>query len=153
MFEAPQPKEKLSHTGLWIGIAVVVVVAAVGFFFLTSAGNKNTSTTPAATATAEKADPASDLHVTSAKMQNSAGTAEWLIDVRNKSNSYSYSHIGYETTYGGADGGVIAVNHGEIPGSIGPGEEANEQVRDAAYPANTAWYKVKITGATATAAQ
>lgn len=155
MFEAPQPKEKPGHTGMWIGIAVVVVVVAVAFFFVSSSGNKNTGSTSggSAAAPAGKADPANDLRVTSAKMENSNGTAVWLIDVRNRSNNYSYSHIAYETTYGGADGGVIAVNHGEIPGSIGPGEESNEQVRDAAYPTNTAWYKVKITGATATAAQ
>jgi len=157
MFEAPQPKEKSSRTGMWIGIAVVVIVVAVAVFFVSSSGNKNTASSAAAGsapgAPTAKADPANDLRVTSAKMENSAGTAVWLIDVRNRSNSYSYSHIAYETTYGGADGSVIAVNHGEIPGSIGPGEESNEQVRDAAYPANTAWYKVKITGATATAAQ
>jgi hypothetical protein len=155
MFEAPQPKEKSSRTGMWIGIAVVVGVVAVAIFFLSSSGNKNTASDSAgsAPAAAAKADPTSDLRVTSAKMENSNGTAVWLIDVRNRSNNYSYNHIAYETTYGGADGSVIAVNHGEIPGSIGAGEESNEQVRDAAYPANTAWYKVKITGATATAAQ
>ena len=156
MFEAPQPKEKTSRTGMWIGIAVVVIVVAVALFFVSSSGNKNASQASTGSAPAgasAKADPANDLRVTSAKMENSAGTAVWLIDVRNRSNNYSYSHIGYETTYGAADGSVIAVNHGEIPGSIGPGEESNEQVRDAAYPANTAWYKVKITGATATAAQ
>lgn len=156
MFEAPKPKEKPSHMGMWIGIAVVVIVVAVGFFFVSSSGNKNNSSSAAGSAPAAaagKADPANDLRVTSAKMENSNGTAVWLIDVRNRSNSYGYSHIAYETTYGGADGGVIAVNHGEIPGSIGPGEEENETVRDAAYPAATAWYKVKITGATATASQ
>jgi len=152
MFEAPQPKEKPSHTGMWIGIAVVVIVVAIGVFFVTSSGNKNATTSSdaaAPVATNAKADPMNDLRVTSAKMENSAGTAVWLIDVRNRSNSHGYSHIAYETTYGAADGSVIAVNHGEIPGSIGPGEEQNEQVRDAAYPSQTAWYKVKITGATA----
>ena len=139
---------------MWVGIAVVVVIVAVAAFFVSSSGNKNTASDSAGPApAAAKADPASDLRVTSAKMENSNGTAVWLIDVRNRSNNYSYNHIAYETTYGGADGSVIAVNHGEIPGSIGAGEESNEQVRDAAYPANTAWYKVKITGATATAAQ
>jgi hypothetical protein len=153
MFEAPQPKEKPSHTGMWVGIAVVIVIAAVAFFFVSSSGNKNAATGSAGSTPAVKADPVNDLHITSAKMENSNGTAVWLIDLRNRSNNYSYSHIAYETTYGSADGGVMAVNHGEIPGSLGAGEESNEQVRDAAYPANTAWYKVKITGATATAAQ
>ncbi len=152
MFEAPKPKEEASRAGMWIGVAVVVVVVAAAAYFFT-AGNKS-ATAPAESsapaAASGPADAATDLRVTSVKMEkDSTGTtAVWLIGLRNRSNTYTYSRIAYETTYSGADGAALAVNHGELKDSIGPGEEQNEQFRDATFPTGTASYRVKITGAT-----
>jgi hypothetical protein len=45
------------------------------------------------------------------------------------------------------------VNKGTIPFNLAPGQEQNTQIRDVLYPAGTAWYKFRITGATPAAAQ
>jgi hypothetical protein len=158
MFEAPQPKEKSSQTGMYIGIVIVIVLVGVGVFFYTNGGTK-TATTPAAgsapAAASVPANPTADLRITSMKMEKDATgtTAVWLIDLRNRSNTYNYSHIAYETTYIGADATTLAVNHGELKDAIGPGEEQNETFRDTAFPTGTAGYRIKITGATATVPQ
>ena len=159
MFEAPQQKEKSSQTGMYIGIVVVIVLVAIGVFFYTSGGTKTATTAPAAgsapTAATGPANPTTDLRITSMKMEKDATgtTAVWLIDLRNRSNTFNYSHIAYETTYIGADATTLAVNHGELKDAIGPGEEQNETFRDTAFPNGTAGYRIKITGATATVPQ
>jgi hypothetical protein len=157
MFETPKPKEKSSQTTMWIVVVIVIVVVGVGFYFYT---NGKTTTAPATAAVpaaaSGPADPASDLRLTeSPKLQkDSTGTtAVWLINLRNRSNTYTYSHIAYETTYTGADGATLAMNHGELKDSIGPGEEQSEQFRDTLYPNGTASYRLKITGATSSIAQ
>jgi hypothetical protein len=74
----------------------------------------------------------------------------WSVDIKNSSPDYTYSNIAYETTYAGADNSILGTNQGKIAAvSIGPGEEQTANFRDALYPAGTAWYKIKITGATA----
>jgi hypothetical protein len=78
-------------------------------------------------------------------------TAVWLVDIDNKSKAYTYSSIEYETTYVGADNAALLVNKGKIPFNLSPGEERNTQIRDVLYPAGTAWYKFRITGATPSA--
>jgi len=158
MFEAPQQKEKSSQTGMYIGIVIVIVLVGVGVFFYTNGGTK-TAATPASSsgpaAASGPANPTADLRITSMKMEKDATgtTAVWLIDLRNRSNTYNYSHIAYETTYIGADATTLAVNHGELKDAIGPGEEQNETFRDTAFPNGTAGYRIKITGATATVPQ
>jgi len=155
MFEAPQPKEKSSQAGMWIGVAIVVVIVGVGAYFFTSGKSTTAPATTSAPAASGPADPTNDLRVTSVKMEkDSTGTtAVWLIDLRNRSNTYNYSHIAYETTYLGGDGVTLAVNHGELKDSIGPGEEQNEQFRDTTFPVGTASYRVKITSAASTVPQ
>jgi hypothetical protein len=102
---------------------------------------------------AGKADPVRDLKILSARMEKdrTGTTAVWLVDVDNKSNAYTYSSIQYETTYVGSDNAALLVNKGTIPFNLSPGEERNTQIRDVLYPAGTAWYKFRITGATPTA--
>src|ERR1700722_14833833 len=110
MFETPKPKDASSQKTMWIIIIVVIVVVGVGFYFYTSGSKTAAPATASAPAAASgPADPANDLRVTSVKMEKdpSGTTAEWLIDLRNRSNSYAYSHITYETTYIGADGTTL----------------------------------------------
>jgi hypothetical protein len=77
-------------------------------------------------------------------------TAVWLVDINNKSKTYTYSSIQYETTYVGPNNAALVVNKGTIPLQLGPGEERNAQIRDVLYPEGTAWYKFRIIGATPT---
>ncbi len=158
MFETPQEIKQPDTKGLWIGIIVaVVVIAGGGLFYMMSRGGSKQPAPAAASAPApiKDADPIRDLKVQRATMDKdrTGTTALWLVSIENKSQSYSYSNIKYETTYVGADSKALAVNQGTIATTIGPGEEKNSQFSDALYPAGTAWYKFKITGATPAAAQ
>ncbi|MGA3292717.1 MAG: hypothetical protein ABSE45_01905 [Candidatus Acidiferrales bacterium] len=164
MFEEIQEEEKQSSSrGIIIVIAIVVVLAIVGALvymdskgmFKSSSESKAPSTTSATALPAGAANAAAvkDLHILSTKMDKdyTGTTAVWLVDVKNESSSLTYSHIMYQTTYGGADNSVLGQNSGEIPSlSLGPGEEQSAQFKDAAYPSATAWFKVTITGAAAT---
>lgn len=76
-------------------------------------------------------------------------TAVWLVSIENRSASYTYSNIQYETTYVGANNDAILINKGTIASSIGPGDQKDSEINDALYPSGTAWYKIRITGATA----
>jgi hypothetical protein len=100
-----------------------------------------------------EADPVHDLKIQRTTMsKDRTGTmAVWLVTIENKSAVYSYSNIKYETSYIGADNNAVLINQGTIPATIGPGEQKNSQINDALYPAGTAWYKLRITGATASA--
>jgi hypothetical protein len=154
MFETPEEIKETSSKGLWIGIAVVVAVVAVGgYFFVRSRGDANKQASAASSAPAVvkgNADPVHDLKIQRATMNKDRnGTmAVWFVTIENKSSVYSYSKIAYETTYVGADNNAILINKGTIPATIGPGEQNNSEINDALYPAGTAWYKVRITGAT-----
>jgi len=155
MFEPPKEQQQESSKTLWIGVAVVVAVLAGGaLFYMSQHGEKAPAATMPAAA-AGPADPVHDLKIQRATMdKDPTGTvAVWLVSIENRSSSYAYSNIQYETTYIGADSKPILVNQGTIPITIGPGEELNREVRDALYPSGTAWFKFKITGAKATVQQ
>ena len=72
----------------------------------------------------------------------------WSVTIENKSASYSYGGIKYETTYVGSDGTVLMVNKGTIAETIGPGEQKSLTANDPLYPTGVARYMMKITGAT-----
>jgi hypothetical protein len=153
MFETPEEIKEKGSKGLWIGIAVAVAVVAVGaYFFIRSRGIpiKQASAASAPAVAKGNADPVHDLKIQRATMNKDRnGTmAVWLVAIENKSSVYSYSKIAYETTYVGADNNAILINKGTIPATIGPGEQKNSEINDALYPAGTAWYRVRITGAT-----
>jgi hypothetical protein len=153
MFETPEEVKPKASMGLWLGIvAVVAVLAAGGYFFLKSKGSANQHLSAASAPAAVKgnADPVHDLKIQRATMNKDRnGTmAVWLVTIENKSPVYSYSKIEYETTYVGADNNAILINKGTIPAAISPGEQNNAEINDALYPAGTAWYKIRITGAT-----
>lgn len=157
MFEEPQEAKSASPKGLWIGIVVVGVAVAVGGYFFSSSKRSANKQTPAPTSATTQvkgdADPVRDLKVqrTTMNKDRTGTTAVWLVTIENKSPSYSYSNIQYETTYVGADNNAILINKGTIATAIAPGEQKNSEINDALYPAGTAWYKLRITGATASA--
>jgi type II secretory pathway pseudopilin PulG len=155
MFEAPQQAKPSGSTGLWIAIAVIVVLAAVGgYFFLQSQGAANRQATASAAVAAKgNADAVRDLKIQRTSMDKDRnGTASvWAVTIENKSSGYSYSNIAYETTYIAADGQVLMINKGTIADGIGPGEQKGITAHDPLYPAGTARYMMKITGATPTA--
>ena len=156
MFETPQEVKPSASKGLWIGIVVLAVVAAVGVYFLTQRSAPNKQASAAAGATAQPngdADPVRDLKIQRATMNKdrNGSMAVWSVSIENKSSGYGYSNIKYETTYVGVDDKVLMVNQGTIASSIGPGEQKSVQANDPLYPAGTARYRMKITGATPTA--
>src|SRR5579862_9688499 len=155
MFEA-QTKEKSGGSGLLIGICIVVVLAVVGTLAYLNKGSAKGSEASASaaagsTATAVKGDPVKDLHIVSAKMEKdyTGNLAVWSVDIRNQSQVYTYSNIGYQTNYFGSDNGVLVQNKGNISLSLAPGDEQSTQFRDVLYPDNTAWYRFTVTGADA----
>jgi hypothetical protein len=155
MFEA-QTKEKSGGSGLLIGICIVVVLAIVGTLaYLNKGSAKGEASASAATAgstsTGVKGDPVKDLHIVSAKMEKdyTGNLAVWSVDIRNQSQVYTYSNIGYQTNYFGSDNGVLVQNKGNISLSLAPGDEQSTQFRDVLYPDNTAWYRFTVTGADA----
>jgi len=158
MFEASQEQKQSNTNRILVTVFVVIAAVAVaGVLYMTSkSGSKPTAPVTAAAAAPAalgKADPVHDLKILSARMEKdrSGTTAVWLVDIDNKSKAYTYSGIQYETTYVGADNAALLVNKGTIPFNLAPGEERNTQIRDVLYPAGTAWYKFRITGATPTA--
>ena len=153
MFEAAQEQKQASSNRMLVSIVVVVAAVAAGVVFFTMSKNSNKPSAPAAGAVSEavgKPDPVHDLKVLSARMEKdrTGTTAVWLVDIDNKSKAYTYSKIQYETTYVGPDNAALLVNKGTIPFTLAPGDEQNAQIRDVLYPAGTAWYKFRITGAT-----
>jgi hypothetical protein len=153
MFEAPKETKQSSSTGLIISIVVILVVgAASGYYFLQGKGDgsKQAAAMHASAAQLKDADAVRDLKIQRATMnkdRNGAMTV-WAVSVENKSSSFSYSKIKYETTYVGADNSVLMVNQGTIADTIGPGEQSTLQANDPLFPAGTATYRFKITGAT-----
>src|SRR6266571_7692768 len=149
MFETPEEVKQKEPKGFWIGIIVVVIIVMTGTLFY----SKYRGAVQRATAAAQvkgPADPVHDLKVLRATMNKdrTGTTAVWLVTIENKSPVYSYGKIQYETSYVGADNNAILINKGTIPATIGPGEQKNSEINDALYPAGTAWYRLKITGAT-----
>ncbi len=153
MFETPEEVKPKASMGLWLGIALVAALVALGgFFYMKSKGSASQQSSAAGAPAVVKgnADPVHDLKIQRATMnKDRSGTmAVWLVSIENKSPSYSYGKIEYETTYVGADNKAILVNKGTLPGALAPGELKNSEINDAFYPAGTAWYKIRITGAT-----
>jgi len=152
MFETPEEVKQNEPKGFWIGIIAVVVLVVVGALLYTkSRGHAQKPVAASTTAQVKgEANPVHDLKIQRATMNKDRnGTmAVWLVTIENKSQVYSYSKIQYETTYVGADNSAILINKGAIPGTIDPGEQKNSEINDALYPAGTAWYKIRITGAT-----
>jgi hypothetical protein len=154
MFETPEEVKQKEPKGFWIAIAVVVAMVAVGAYFVVKSRSTANKQAPVAASSAaavkSDADPVHDLKIRRATMdKDRTGTmAIWLVTIENKSTVYSYSNIQYETTYVGADNNAILINKGTIATAFAPGEQKNSEINDALYPAGTAWYKVRITGAT-----
>jgi hypothetical protein len=159
MFEDSEEVEKsTAPKGMWVGLAVLAVVLIAGaYFFFHSKGGAGKPVSAEASAAAQAqlkdADPVRDLKVQRATMgkDRTGTTAVWLVSIENKSASYSYSNIQYETTYVDANNNSILVNKGTIPVTIEPSGQKSSEVNDALYPAGTNWYKIRITGATASA--
>ena len=154
MFEA-QTKEKSGGSGLLIGICIVVVLAVVGTLAYLNKGSAKGSEASASaagsTSTGLKGNPVKDLHIVSAKMEKdyTGNLAVWSVDIRNQSQVYTYSNIGYQTNYFGSDNSVLVQNKGNISLSLAPGDEQSTQFRDVLYPDNTAWYRFTVVGADA----
>jgi hypothetical protein len=156
MFEAAQEQKQSKSNRIVVTIFFLVAAVAVGgvLYTMSKSGSKPAAPVAAAAAAAAagKADPVHDLRIVSARMEKdrTGATAVWLVDINNRSKAYTYSSIQYETTYVGPDNAALLVNKGTIPLNLGPGEEQNTQIRDVLYPAGTAWYKFRVTGATPT---
>jgi hypothetical protein len=153
MFEAAQEQKQSKSNRMIVTIFFLVAAAAVGgvLYTMSKSGSKPAApVTAAAPAAAGKADPVHDLRIVSARMEKdgTGTTAVWLVDINNRSKAYTYSSIQYETTYVGPDNAALLVNKGTVPLTLAPGEEQNAQIRDVLYPAGTAWYKFRVTGAT-----
>lgn len=157
MFEDSQePKPSAASKGLWIGFAVIVVAIAFGGYLFISKAKAHKPTPVMAAAPTQPtgpADPIRDLKVQHAAMSKdrTGTTAVWLVNIENRSPFYTYSNIQYETTYVGANNTAILINKGTIAASIEPGGQKSSEINDALYPAGTAWYKFRITGANASA--
>jgi hypothetical protein len=157
MFEAAQEQKQSNANRILVTIFVVIAAAAIAGVLYTTSKSGSKPTTPVTAAAAApvavgKAEAVHDLKILNARMEKdrSGTTAVWLVDIDNKSKTYSYSSIQYETTYVGANNAALLVNKGTIPFNLSPGEERNSQIRDVLYPEGTAWYKFRITGATPT---
>lgn len=154
--ESQEAKTSAVSKGLWIAFAVVVLAIGFGGYVFISRAKAN-KPSPVAAATPARpvgnANAIHDLKVQRATMEKdrTGTTAVWLVSIENKSASYSYSNIQYETTYVGADNNSILINKGTIAATIEPGGQKTSEINDALYPAGTAWYKIRITGATASA--
>jgi hypothetical protein len=152
MFEGSQEAKTSASMGMWTGVGVVALAIGIGGYMFVSKA-KSTKIVPVAAAQAVQptgpADPIRDLKVQRATMgkDRTGTTAVWMVDIENKSDSYTYSNIQYETTYVGANNTAILINKGTINASIEPGGQKNSEIDDALYPAGTAWYKIRITGA------
>ena len=152
MFEAQQDKEGSGHFGMWIGIAVILMIAAgLGYYVMGPKNNAKTSSASLASTTTTTMESPKDLRVVSVKMDKdvTGNVAVWSVDLRNMSHTYTYKDINYQTTYLGADNGVIAQNTGKISMSLDPGEELTTQFRDLLYPSGTALFRFNVTSVSA----
>jgi hypothetical protein len=150
MFEPPQEKQSSSSNSLWIGVVVVLIAAAAAMLFMMTSKRPASPAASAPAGPTAKADPVHDLRIRRAAMakDSSGTTAVWSVAIENRSPSYSYSNIEYETSYLNADSKVIASNTGRLSLTLGPQEEKNTQLRDLTYPSGTATYRIRVTAAT-----
>ena len=147
MFEVPVDKQenKLQYERIGVSIAVLLVIAGAAYYFMAKRAPQPAASS-AAVAPTGPADPVHDLRIVRATMNKDplGTTAVWLVTIENKSASYTYTGIRYETSYIGADNKPIVVNQGNVPGSYAPGEQQNSEIRDTLYPNGTSWYRFKI---------
>jgi hypothetical protein len=150
MFEAPKEDKELGLHKAWIAafVVIVAIVLLVGYKVLNKGSAKQSAPTAAQLT---DADAVKDLRVESVVMQkDSMGTtAVWLVRLVNNSDKFTYTDIAYQTDYMGGNNNLILQNRGTIAMTIAPNGENSAEVRDAAYPTGVAWYKFKVTGATA----
>ena len=152
MFEGSQEEKSAATMGMWTGVGVVALAIAIGGYVFVSKAKSGKPGPVVAAQPAQPtgpADPVRDLKVQRATMgkDRTGTTAVWMVNIENKSDSYTYNNIEYETTYVGANNTAILINKGTIKASIEPGGQKNSEIDDALYPAGTAWYKIRITGA------
>ena len=154
MFEGSHEEKSTATMGMWTGVGVVALAIGIGgYMFVSKAKSGKPGPVVAAQAAQPTgpADPVRDLKVQHATMgkDRTGTTAVWAVNIENKSASYTYSNIEYETTYVGANNTAILINKGTINVSLEPGGQKNSEITDAMYPTATAWYKIRITGAKA----
>jgi hypothetical protein len=156
MFEPDQDKKESSTSRLWLTVFLVVALAAVGIVFYKMSKPTGKGPGPASSSAAVPAkgdaNPVHDLKILRAAMgkDRTGVTAVWSVVLENKSTTYTYSDIHYETSYIAADNTPVLINQGTLSATLGPGEQTTSDIRDALYPAGTAWYKFRITGASST---
>jgi hypothetical protein len=128
-----------------------VIALLVGYRALTKKPAEETVRTNTVAADVSKADPVKDLKIERATMQRDSmgATAVWSVTLMNKSDKFTYRTIGYQTDYVGADNRILVENKGTISKTLGPNAQDKFEIRDVAYPAGTAWYNFKVTGAKA----
>jgi len=153
MFEDPLAKEKTGHHKYWIDILVVAGILAllIGYRMFTKGPAKQNVRTATAAADVSTADPVKDLKIQRATMQKDSigATALWSITLVNKSDKFTYTAIAYQTDYMGGDNHILVENKGTITATISPNAQGSYEIRDVAYPAGTAWFNFKVTGAKA----
>jgi hypothetical protein len=156
MFESPLKKKESSGSKFWIAALLVVALAVVGVVLYKISTPAAKGPAPASVGTAVKPsgppDAVHDLKILRAVMgkDQTGVTAVWSVELENRSKSYTYSDIQYETTYIGANNATLLVNQGTIPVTLVPGDVKDSDIRDALYPAGTAVYNFRITGAKST---
>lgn len=152
MFEPPLNEEPKTNKGIWIGAVIVVIIGVALLIYFnpkTSRGGPVPAQTASMAPAEQSANPIHDLQVVSSEMQkDTSGTvAQWVVDIHNVSPVFTYTAISYQTTYNGANNGVLSQNNGVIPIQIGPNEEKTAQFSDVQYPAGTAWYQFRVVDA------
>jgi hypothetical protein len=127
MFEAAQEQKQAGSNKMVVGAFVVIAAVAVGGVLYTLTKNSGQPSAPKTAAAgapvpAGKADAEHDLKILSSRMEKDrlGTTAVWLVDIDNKSKTYTYSSIQYETTYVGPNNAALVVNKGTIPVQLGP---------------------------------
>jgi len=117
MFEAAQEQKQAGSNKMVVGVFVVIAAVAVGGVLYTMSKNSGKPSAPKTAAAgapvpAGKADAEHDLKILSSRMEKDrlGTTAVWLVDINNKSKTYTYSSIQYETTYVGPNNAALVVN-------------------------------------------
>ncbi|MBZ5515782.1 MAG: hypothetical protein LAN62_13250 [Acidobacteriia bacterium] len=135
-----------------IVVGALVVVAAI-VYFATGLGRKAAAPVKPAAAVKQAApNPVQDLKLVRAVMGRdpSGIRVMWSVQLKNKSDVYTYSAIQYQATFYGPDGGTRGVTRDTINDSIGPGEEKKlTPFIDGIFDAGAANYLFAVTGATA----
>jgi hypothetical protein len=163
MFEVLQQEEKeLKETRrklVWMSAIVVLALAAIGTVVY-KISKPSVSSAPqtvqsAVPAVAEKApDAVRDLQVVRAVMGKDVTGIRvvWSVQLKNKSQEYTYSNVEYQATFLRPDGSVLAVTRGTIPCNLTPGDEQTvPEFFDGIYDARASTYNFVLLGAKAKA--